>query len=76
LIRRVTADMAAGALVLAVALVARLLPVFVFPSINYPDEMFQTLEQARTGSSLVPASYRGNSFTAQDRGFCQARSPA
>ena len=55
--RRVTADMAAGALVLAVALVARLLPVFVFPSINYPDEVFQTLEQAHRlvfGTGLVP----------------------
>jgi GPI mannosyltransferase 3 len=55
--RRVTAHMAAGSLVLAVALVARLLPVFVFPSINYPDEMFQTLEQAHRlvfGTGLVP----------------------
>jgi hypothetical protein len=55
--RRVTADMAAGALVLGVALVARLLPVFVFPSINYPDEVFQTLEQAHRlvfGTGLVP----------------------
>ena len=39
------------------ALVARLLPVFVFPSIHYPDEVFQTLEQAHRivfGTGLVP----------------------
>jgi GPI mannosyltransferase 3 len=36
----------AGATVFAVAFALRLLPVFVFPSIHYPDEIFQTLEPA------------------------------
>lgn len=41
----------------AIAFAARLLPVFVFPSINGPDEVFQTLEQAHRlvfGTGLVP----------------------
>jgi hypothetical protein len=55
--RRVTADIAAGAAVFAVAFAARLLPVFVFPGINHPDEVFQTVEQAHRlvfGDGLVP----------------------
>jgi phosphatidylinositol glycan class B len=55
--RRVTADITAGAAVFVVAFAARLLPVFVFPGINHPDEVFQTVEQAHRlvfGSGLVP----------------------
>lgn len=51
------ADRAAGAAVFAVAFAARLLPVFVFPGINHPDEVFQTVEQAHRlvfGTGLVP----------------------
>src|ERR1700747_2609121 len=47
----------AGAVVFAVAFAARLLPVFVFPGINHPDEIFQTVEQAYRlvfGTGLVP----------------------
>ena len=54
---RVTADITAGAAVFAVAFAARLLPVFVFPGINHPDEVFQTVEQAHRlvfGDGLVP----------------------
>jgi GPI mannosyltransferase 3 len=36
----------AGAAVFAASFALRLLPVFVFPSIHYPDEIFQTLEPA------------------------------
>jgi len=39
------------------ALALRLLPVFVFPSIHYPDEIFQAVEQAHRlvyGTGLVP----------------------
>jgi phosphatidylinositol glycan class B len=53
----VTADAAAGAVVFAMAFAVRLLPVFVFPGINHPDEVFQTLEQAHHivfGTGLVP----------------------
>jgi hypothetical protein len=45
------------ALLALVALTLRLLPVFVFPSINYPDEIFQTIEQAHRlvfGYGVVP----------------------
>lgn len=55
--RSAFADWAAGAVVFAVAFAARLLPVFVFPGINHPDEVFQTVEQAHRlvfGSGLVP----------------------
>ena len=55
--RRVTAGTAAGAVVFAVAFAARLLPVFVFPGVNHPDEVFQTVEQAYRlvfGAGLVP----------------------
>ena len=51
------ADSAVGAAVFAVAFAARLLPVFVFPGINHPDEVFQTVEQAHRlvfGTGLVP----------------------
>jgi GPI mannosyltransferase 3 len=50
-------DRAAGFIVFAVAFAARLLPVFVFPGINHPDEVFQTVEQAHRlafGTGLVP----------------------
>jgi hypothetical protein len=53
----VSADAIAGAAVFAVAFVARLLPVFVFPGINHFDEVFQTMEQAHRlafGTGLVP----------------------
>jgi hypothetical protein len=54
---RVPADAIAGSVVFVVALVARLLPVFVFPGINHPDEVFQTVEQAHRlvfGNGLLP----------------------
>ena len=54
---RVTADAAAGAVVFAAALAVRLLPVFAFPGINHPDEVYQTAEQAHRlvfGNGLVP----------------------
>ena len=44
-------------LIYALALTARLLPVFVHPSLNYPDEIFQSIEQAHRlvyGTGLVP----------------------
>ncbi len=44
-------------LIYALALTARLLPVFVPPSLNYPDEIFQSTEQAHRlvyGTGLVP----------------------
>ena len=47
----------AGVAIYAVAFVLRLLPVFVFPAINYPDEIFQTIEPAHRlvyGTGLVP----------------------
>jgi len=49
-----------GAVLALLALVAftlRLLPVFAFPGINYPDEIFQTIEQAHRlvfGYGMVP----------------------
>jgi GPI mannosyltransferase 3 len=55
--RRMTADVVIGAVVFAAAFAVRLLPVFVFPGINHPDEVFQTLEQAHRlvfGTGLVP----------------------
>ena len=55
--RRVSPDAIAGTAVFAVAFAARLLPVFVFPGINHPDEVFQTVEQAHRlvfGTGLVP----------------------
>ena len=54
---RVSTDAIAGTLVFAVGLAARLLPVFVFPGIYHPDEIFQTVEQAHRlvfGTGLVP----------------------
>jgi len=54
---RVTAGAAAGAVVFAAAFAVRLLPVFVFPGINHPDEVYQTAEQAHRlvfGNGLVP----------------------
>ena len=53
----VTADAIAATLVFVVAFAARLLPVLVFPGINTPDEVFQTVEQAHRvvfGYGLVP----------------------
>ncbi len=44
-------------LIYTLALTARLLPVFVHPSLNYPDEIFQSTEQAHRlvyGTGLVP----------------------
>jgi len=55
--RRVSVDAIAAAAVFGVAIAARLLPVFVFPGINHPDEVFQTVEQAHRlvfGTGLVP----------------------
>jgi GPI mannosyltransferase 3 len=55
--RGLTVDRAAGVVVFAVAFTARLLPVFVFPSIDHPDEVFQTVEQGHRlafGTGLVP----------------------
>src|SRR6516164_7054193 len=55
--RRVSVYAIPAAAVLGVALAARLLPVFVFPGINHPDEIFQTVEQAHRlvfGTGLVP----------------------
>jgi GPI mannosyltransferase 3 len=55
--RRVTGDIAAGVVVFAAAFAMRLLPVFVFPGIDHPDEVFQTVEQAHRlvfGNGLVP----------------------
>jgi hypothetical protein len=53
----VSAETIAGIAVFLVAFGARLLPVFVFPGINHPDEVFQTVEQAHRlafGTGLVP----------------------
>ncbi len=53
----VTTDAILGTIVFVVAFAARLLPVFVFPGINHPDEVFQTVEQAHRlvyGVGLVP----------------------
>jgi hypothetical protein len=53
----VTADGIAATFVFVVAFAARLLPVLVFPGINTPDEVFQTVEQAHRvvfGYGLVP----------------------
>ncbi|MGH6976278.1 MAG: hypothetical protein ACREED_04555 [Stellaceae bacterium] len=47
----------AGVAVYLIAFALRLLPVFVFPAINYPDEIFQTIEPAHRlvyGTGLVP----------------------
>jgi len=47
----------AAVLIYALALTARLLPVFVAPSLNFPDEIFQSTEQAHRlvyGTGLVP----------------------
>jgi GPI mannosyltransferase 3 len=55
--RRISTDAIAGVVVFGVAIAARLLPVFVFPGINHPDEVFQTVEQAHRlvfGTGLVP----------------------
>ena len=55
--RSAFADGAAGAGVFAVAFALRLLPIFIFPGINHPDEVFQTVEQAHRlvfGTGLVP----------------------
>ncbi len=46
-----------GAAVFLLAFAVRLLPVFVFPGVNHPDEVFQTVEQAHRlvyGTGLVP----------------------
>lgn len=48
---------AAAALIYLAAFALRLLPVFVFPSIDYPDEIFQSIEPAHRliyGTGLVP----------------------
>ena len=45
------------ALLALIAFTLRLAPVFVFPSIDYPDEIFQTIEQAHRlafGYGVVP----------------------
>jgi hypothetical protein len=55
--RGLTAASLAGTVVFTVAFVARLLPVFVLPGVNHPDEVFQTVEQAHRlvfGTGLVP----------------------
>lgn len=47
----------AAVLIYTLALTARLLPVFVQPSLDYPDEIFQSIEQAHRlvyGTGLVP----------------------
>lgn len=47
----------AGVVIYIVALALRLLPVFVFPAINYPDEIFQAIEPAHRlvyGTGLMP----------------------
>ena len=47
----------AAVLMFTLALTAGLLPVFVHPSLNYPDEIFQSMEQAHRlvyGTGLVP----------------------
>ncbi|MGH7000976.1 MAG: hypothetical protein ACREEA_05665, partial [Stellaceae bacterium] len=47
----------AGVAVYLIAFALRLLPVVVFPAINYPDEIFQTIEPAHRlvyGTGLVP----------------------
>jgi len=47
----------AGALVYVAAFALRLLPVFLFPAIDYPDEIFQAIEPAHRlvyGTGLVP----------------------
>ncbi len=47
----------AAVLIYTLALTVRLLPVFVHPSLNYPDEIFQSTEQAHRlvyGTGLVP----------------------
>jgi hypothetical protein len=47
----------AGTAVFIIAFAVRLLPVFVFPSLNHPDEMGQTVEQAHRlvfGAGVVP----------------------
>lgn len=46
-----------GMAIYIVAFALRFLPVFVFPAINYPDEIFQTIEPAYRlvyGTGLVP----------------------
>ena len=47
----------AATVVFTLALTARLLPVFIYPSLNYPDEIFQSVEQAHRlvyGNGLIP----------------------
>ncbi|MDE2229708.1 MAG: hypothetical protein KGL11_11805 [Alphaproteobacteria bacterium] len=47
----------AGALIYLAAFALRLLPVFAFPAIEYPDEIFQAIEPAHRlvyGTGLVP----------------------
>lgn len=47
----------AGAAIYLVAFALRLLPVFVYPAINFPDEIFQAIEPAHRlvyGTGLVP----------------------
>ena len=59
----------------AVAFAARLLPVFAFPGINHPDEVFQTVEQAHRlvfGTGLVPWEF----VYGRDLGCSRACSPA
>jgi phosphatidylinositol glycan class B len=53
---RMPADAIAGTVIFVAAFAARLLPVFIFPSISSPDEMYSTVEQAHRlvfGSGLV-----------------------
>src|SRR5579872_2023631 len=47
----------AGVAIYLIAFALRLLPVFAFPGINFPDEIFQTIEPAHRlvyGTGLVP----------------------
>lgn len=53
----VSPAVAAGALIYLAAFALRLLPVFAFPSIDYPDEIFQAVEPAHRlvyGTGLIP----------------------
>src|SRR5579863_2695849 len=53
----VDAALIAGVTIYLIAFALRLLPFFAFPGINFPDEIFQTIEPAHRlvyGTGLVP----------------------